>query len=298
MPPLANIPARITDVAAVQRGSRLIVHFTPPEATTENMPIPEPVHLDLRVGTAVAPFSPEAWAAEARKIPEVEVKNGLATYEIPAAEWVGKEITIAATAVGGNRKNGTWSNFVNLTVVPPPARPTGLDPKPVANGVRLTWQGAERQYRVLRRAGDAKDFTLAATVDRPEWIDTAAETGKPVEYIVQGVVPPSAESELSDPVSITPVDTFPPAAPTGVRAVGGANSVELTWDRNTEPDLAGYRVYRALGDGAFEKVGETTVLPAYTDKAVEAGKTYRYQIAAFDRSGNESAKSAIVTAGL
>ena len=44
--------------------------------------------------------------------------------------------------------------------------------------------------------------------------------------------------------------------------------------------------------------GETSVVPAYSDRAVEAGKTYRYQVAAFDRAGNESARSVAVTAAL
>jgi hypothetical protein len=295
LPPLANIPARIVDVAAVQRGARLIVHFTAPTETAEHMPIKPPVHLDLRVGPSVTPLNNvDDWAAPARQIPEVQPKNGLATYDIPAGDWIGKPVTIAAFATGGNRKNGPWSNFVNLTVVPPPPVPANILPVAVANGVRLTWDGGPGQYRVLRRAGDAKEFTLAATVDAPEWVDTAAETGKKVEYLVQRVAPPTAESELPDPVAITPADTFPPAAPSGLRAVGGANTIELTWERNTESDLAGYRVYRAVGEGAFEKVGDTSVLPAFSDKAVEAGKTYRYQIAAFDQAGNESGRSAIV----
>ena len=43
----------IADVAAVQRGGRLIVQFTPPTLTTEGLPVPTPLRIDLRVGTAV-----------------------------------------------------------------------------------------------------------------------------------------------------------------------------------------------------------------------------------------------------
>ncbi len=282
----------------MQRGGRLIVQFTPPAHTTENMPVPTPLRLDLRVGTAVNPFTPEAWAAQAKEIPEVEVKNGIARYEFASSDWTGKEVTIAARAIGPNRKDSGWSNFVTLDVVPTPEKPAGLHAEPIANGVRLTWQGPDGRYRVFRRAGEEKEYSLAEAVDGPEWIDTKAETGKTYSYLVQRVVPAgvkSAESELSEAETITVKDTFPPAAPTGLRAVGATQSIELTWERNTEADLAGYRVYRSVGDGAFEKVADTA-LPAYSDRAVEAGKAYRYQVTAVDSSGNESGRSGVVGA--
>lgn len=301
LPPLANIPMRIEDLAVVQRGGRLIVQFTPPAKTTEGMAVPTPLELDLRVGTAVSPFSPDAWAGQAKAIPEAAVKEGVARYEIPSAEWTGKEVTIAARSIGPNRKDSGWSNFVTVEVVPAPLKPAGLRGEAVANGVRLTWQGGPGRYHVYRRGPGEKEFQQAGTPDRPEWIDETAETGKTYTYLVQSIVPAgvkSAESELSDEHTVTVRDTFPPAAPSGLRAVGATQSIELTWERNGEADLAGYRVYRAVGDGAFEKIGETSVLPAYSDRAVEAGKSYRYQVTAVDAAGNEGERSPIATAGL
>jgi hypothetical protein len=301
LPPLANVPSKIRDLAAVQRGSRLIVHFTPPALTTEGMPVPAPLRLDLRIGTAVTPFSADTWAAQARQIPEVPVKNGLAEYEIPAAEWAGKEVTIGARAIGSNRKDSGWSNLVNLAVLPAQERPTGLAAEATAEGVRLTWRGGEGRYRVFRRGPNDKEFALTETVDGPQWLDRTAESGKPYAYLVQRIAPAGsgfAESELSETATITPIDTFPPAPPTGLRAIAAAQSIELTWERNVEEDLAGYRIYRATGDAAFEKLADTSVLPAYSDRAVEAGKTYRYQVTAVDRAGNESGRSAAATAGI
>ena len=81
----------------------------------------------------------------------------------------------------------------------------------------------------------------------------------------------------------------------GVSGVSAPWSVELVWDRNQEADLRGYRVYRAVGEGAFERLAEMVEAPAYSDRTVEVGKTYRYVVTAIDQSDNESEKSAVAT---
>jgi len=115
-----------------------------------------------------------------------------------------------------------------------------------------------------------------------------------VRYMVQAIIKTGTtevESDLSMEVTKTPVDEFPPAVPAGLTAVPTASSIELTWDRDTEPDLAGYRIYRAASGGEFEKIGETAEAPSYSDKQVESGKQYRYAVSAFDKAGNESKRS-------
>jgi fibronectin type 3 domain-containing protein len=301
LPPLANVPGRIADLAAVQRGARIIVHFTPPLETTEHVAIKTPLHLDLRIGTAVAPFNADVWAEGARQIAAPAVSKGLAEYEVPVADWTGKQVTLAARAIGANGKSSAWSNFVNLAVLPPPPTPANVTAEPTAAGVKLTWQGGPGDYLIFRRAAEEKNFAQVAKVTQPEWVDSATEAGKSYTYLVQRIVPAGAgiaESDLSDPASITPRDTFPPAAPTGLRVIAAPQSIELTWDRNTEPDLAGYRIYRAFGDGEFTKLADISQLPAYSDRAVEAGKAYRYAVSAVDRAGNESPRSTAVSASL
>src|ERR1017187_9919937 len=91
LPPLANIPPRVSDLAAVQRGGRIIVQFTLPAKTAEGHPIPAPLLLDLRAGTADQ-FDENQWAGGARQIPPAATANGVARYEIPSADWTGKEV--------------------------------------------------------------------------------------------------------------------------------------------------------------------------------------------------------------
>jgi fibronectin type 3 domain-containing protein len=102
--------------------------------------------------------------------------------------------------------------------------------------------------------------------------------------------------EPSAEVKIHTKDVFPPAAPTGLQAVasgvGQQPFVDLTWAPNTEPDLAGYNVYRHEAGAAPEKINsELLKTPAYRDTTAAAGHKHFYAVTAVDLRGNESAKS-------
>ena len=92
--------------------------------------------------------------------------------------------------------------------------------------------------------------------------------------------------------------SFPPQPPVGLNFILGGKTIELTWTRNTEADLKGYRVYRAFENNPFEHVTETQESTSYSDRNIEPGKHYRYAVTAIDISGNESKMSepVVVTA--
>jgi fibronectin type 3 domain-containing protein len=73
--------------------------------------------------------------------------------------------------------------------------------------------------------------------------------------------------------------------------VPGTRTIELVWNRNTEKDFAGYRIYR---DGM--NIAEGLTAPAFTDRDVQPRVRYRYEVSAVDTAGNESARSAAVDA--
>jgi len=298
-PPLANIPSDITDLAAVQHGARIVAQFSVPLSTTEGFPIKPPLELDLRIGVASDPFDLNQWAGEATRIPPGPVSEGIARYEILSAAWTGKRAAIAVRAVGSNGRESHWSKAVFVAVVPPPETPADLHAEATAQGVRLTWRARGALFRILRRSGSTP-YAEVAEARQPEWTDLTAEYGTKYTYRVQTLVDlgdrQKAESDLSDEVPITPEDTFPPGAPTGLRAVAAPRSIELSWDRNPEPDLAGYRIYRAAGSGELIKIADTGEIPSYSDPNVEPGKTYRYTVTAFDRANNESAHSSLAEA--
>jgi hypothetical protein len=48
----------------------------------------------------------------------------------------------------------------------------------------------------------------------------------------------------------------PPATPSDVRAVQAGDGLNVTWARNPEPDIVGYRVQRAEPSGGFKPIGD------------------------------------------
>jgi hypothetical protein len=310
--PLANVPTAPADLAAIQRGARVIAHFTEPDVTTEGFPIKGDLDLDLRAGPAPDVWNESAWAAQAERVAPARITkappnkpNGaplqLAEYEFSSTAWTGKTIVIAARVIGSNKKASNWSALLTLPVVAPLAKPEQLVATPLANGIRLTWRGAGGHFRILRRA-KGEGYAELATTAAPEYLDARAEFGKTYSYQVlafAAVAPQrEAQSDLSDEATILYKDEFPPATPAGLTATPSPASVELSWEANTELDLAGYRVYRSVDGGAFEKVADVNEIPTYSDRAVERGKTYRYVVTAMDKSGNESGRSATVQAVL
>jgi fibronectin type 3 domain-containing protein len=295
LPPLLNIPQPVPDLSVVQRGPKIMVQFTLPRLTTEGVGLRQPLDWDLLAAEpGPGEFRIDEWAARAKSVGGGTAEEGRVQYEIAAAPWIGKDVVFAARVRAANKHLSPWSRPVAVTVIAPPAAPHDLKAENVPQGVRLTWRGAGPLYNVYRRAGNQKDFVPAGSTEAAEYLDKATEYGQPVHYVVQAVVKTGSadvESDLSEDLLFTPKDLFPPAVPTVLSAVPTTNSIELAWERVTDADLAGYRIYRAPAGGEFAKIGETAETPSYGDRQIESGKVYRYAVTAFDKAGNESKPS-------
>jgi fibronectin type 3 domain-containing protein len=211
---------------------------------------------------------------------------------IPASEWSGKRIAIAVrTAVKRADHYSPWSNRVVLTVMPP-LKPPVIQSEATAQGVRLSWpsEGEGVSYRVYRQGPGDKQPVEIGTSDKPEYVDGSAQYDTHYEYSVVAVHG-SAESLMSNPEPITPVDVFPPAIPAGVTALAAPESIELSWQRSPESDLKGYYLYRSVDGSPFVKIGSLLQLPTYSDHDVAHGKAYRYEVSSVDQKDNESDKS-------
>jgi hypothetical protein len=132
-------------------------------------------------------------------------------------------------------------------------------------------------------------------LDKPELTEPRAEFGKARCFAVTAALlagTQAVESAPSPAACVTPKDTFPPAAPTGLAAVASEGAVSLIWTASAEADLAGYLVLRAEPGQAPkpltpEPIKETT----FRDATVAKGVRYVYTVLAVDTAGNRSAPS-------
>jgi len=297
LPPSLKLPSPVRDLTARQRGDKFVLEFTCPEVTTEDLPLKNPPRLELRIGTGSTPFRSDDWAAQARVFDTLPNQDKLVHFETPASEWVGKEVLLSVQAFGPTGRSAGWSNFVVITVVPPLVSPEGVRVENTRKGLLVRWSGNAPAFRVLRKMEDGTPAIQAARVQAMEWLDTAVEWEGRYKYTVQAIAPAGAkeaESELSAEVESVREDRFPPSVPAGLTAVISTDSIELSWDRSPEEDLAAYRVYRATGDGKWELAVDSALNPTFSDTKLESGKAYRYAVSSVDRIGNESDKSAPV----
>lgn len=152
------------------------------------------------------------------------------------------------------------------------------------------------------RAGGATDSGTAAA-DSGGTLDPTAQRGAMYRYTAQRVRRVALEghnlelrSAPSATITVVMRDTFPPKTPTGLAAVPGDHAIDLSWDPNTEADLAGYLVYRqTVPPRTRTQLTPTPVpAPAFSDRTAQPDQTYVYRVVAVDTAGNKSPASADV----
>ena len=105
----------------------------------------------------------------------------------------------------------------------------------------------------------------------------------------------SAESDAAPPRCTTPIDTFPPAAPTGLKTIPSEGAITLIWNPNTEGDLAGYIVLRAsVPAGVLTPLTPVPIQLTTFRDTVARGARFAYAVKAIDKAGNASLESARV----
>jgi hypothetical protein len=293
-PPALDMPQRVSDLRAAEFGDRIVAAFTIPDLTTEGLPLKSVRSVELYAGVAPNPFTFPAFGAAAKRYLVTAAGAGALTREIPIAEWMGKNLTLAVRATGPKGKTSDWSNLVTFSINPALAPPTDLKVENLAAGIGVTWHGpAGARYHVYRAAA-SDNPALLDSVNDPQYLDAAVDFGTTYRYYVETFDGQFQRSETASAPGVAREDTFAPSVPTGVTAEPGTNSIELSWDRNMDARFQGYNVYRSVDGAAFQKIASLIVPPSYSDRAVEAGKKYRYQVSSVGTNGLESARSAAI----
>jgi len=241
-------------------------------------------------------------------------------------------ITYAVEALNDSGRGAGLSNQVQVPLAPTLPPPLDFGAEVSAQGVLITWKcdpassidSAEYRLRIFRRMKSStnqsqiaelsfsecaeqradKQSTAAEQNYKPEFYDQTFEWEKNYVYsaAVVTVIPrgdqPAIQVEGDDTpeVAVFTRDIYPPGIPTGLQAVfsgpGQQPFIDLLWAPDTDPDLAGYNVYRREEGGQVVKINSDLVkTPAFRDTNVTSGKTYAYAVSAVDLRGNESAKS-------
>lgn len=208
------------------------------------------------------------------------------------------------------------SNQVLIPIAPTITPPEDLTVKVEADGVLLSWTGADAppppqgltyRYRIARSPAGANAFIGIADVEPVEegfYLDKTFAWETKYDYRITSVtlvhsqgVDMMVEGDDSPSVAVFTRDIYPPAEPTGLQAVfssvGQKPFVDVSWAPSMESDLAGYNVFRRSGNGEPVKINQQLVpVPSYRDDSVAAGTTYYYAVSAVDLRGNESQRSA------
>ncbi len=326
-PPSLNLPERVTDLEATRAGNRVSLTWTMPKKNTDKLILKDKIAVKVCRSEETGACMD---AGAALSLPPG--KPATFTETLPAALDSGDPRTLRYFVELKN-KNGRSAGLSNVAIVvagKAPEAVEGLKTEVQKAGVILHWTGdgettAVRLQRTLLTPPAPKKSKeglleapeepkeqnlLIENVGESRALDKTVHFGESYEYRAQRVARVSADGrtwelagELSAPVRVDVQDVFPPAVPTGLAAVGsiGENgtgaSIDLSWQPDSESDVAGYVVYRREGEGAWQRISpaEPVVGPGFHDAQVTAGHTYRYAVSAVDQSGHESARSAGAT---
>lgn len=323
-PPTLNLPTRVTDLTAIRTGSQVSLAWTMPSKNTDKLLLKSDV--DVRVCRREAAGPCDAAGNDLMLAPGAA---GSFTETLPSglASGAPRALTYFVELKNRSGRSAGLSNAAEVPAGEAPAPVTGLTAEARRDGVVLRWKPdgedvAVRLHRKLLTPPPTKPKQGLLT-PQPEPVeqkllvepgagagialDKSIRLGRTYEYRAQHVVRIVKDGktlelagELSPPVRIEALDVFPPAVPTGLAAVastsesGAEPAIDLSWQPDTETDLAGYVVYRREGNSAWQRISPAQPLvgPAFHDARVQPGHTYSYAVSAIDQGGHESARSA------
>ena len=218
---------------------------------------------------------------------------------------------IAAVDSAGN-ENFTDKTFADVADLAPPAAPKGVVAIADTGRIKLSWQPNNESdlmgYQIYRtiNGDNAHNYVLlnAVATRTANFTDSLpGVTRNHFFYKVAAIDTSFNRSGFSSPVSARMPDVVTPAKPF-IKNVFQLNEyLIIEWLANTEPDLAGYEIYRSKKDtlANYHKINEGVIdgeVTRFTDRNPLPDSTYNYYLVAIDSSGNRSLASDYFTAKL
>lgn len=216
--------------------------------------------------------------------------GGLSSYS-------GYVASIEKAQINSDGTLGSWS-YTGDSIINPDA----MDVKTIGNKLYVVGGAANggNGTSIVQSAQINSDGTLGTWAQDTKlsigrkWFSLAEYNG--VLYSVGGLsgsVPiTSAEYYVVSLSTSTTIENEAPAAPTGLGATAGNMQIVLSWDANSDSDLAGYNLYRRQNAGDYAKLNSSLLTQtSYTDNGLTNGETYYYVVKAVDSEGLESEAS-------
>jgi hypothetical protein len=154
----------------------------------------------------------------------------------------------------------------------------------------------QRFFRVVAENVPRYDLDLFASVEKDRALDFQFAVQVNDGLLDLAFLPFTGDAILNAiSVSPYPSETTPPAVPQQLSVRGSYARTIVSWKESPDPDVAGYRVYRASAPGGpFTLVSGTTLdlQTRFFDDDVQVGQARFYRVAAVDANGNESAPTA------
>ena len=197
--------------------------------------------------------------------------------------------------------SGTHQGYLNSTSVQVRVKARDLECHPLwlymANKpTRSDCMNATGYIEVQQIAGDSGD--PPATV--ATWTIPTGDGFKALCVVVRNKrneVSPQARSDVWG-VNVK-LDQAPPTVPANFREqsceiTANDRVATLSWDPSSDENFNGYRLYRSVEAAPFAVVAQTTSL-SLIDNSAKNYASVRYLARAYDKAGNESADSAVVS---
>ncbi|MBE0501565.1 MAG: tetratricopeptide repeat protein [Desulfuromonadales bacterium] len=172
----------------------------------------------------------------------------------------------------------------------PPA-PLDLTVAPGMRVAELKWSASQKsyvdQYLIFRAEKESGPYLPIAKSNHSAFSDHKVEPDKIYYYRVAAVARKGRTGLPSEHVSVVP-SKFKPGLLSDVKATANEWSIRLSWLPCQEDFVAGYRVYRKVGE-ELELLGTVTD-PSFEDGGLASNSVYVYLVSAVSTDGEEGEK--------